>query len=143
MTEQNIAFTAHKRREPLHPDITEEMIRTLVHGFYDRIQSHDTLGPIFGREIQDWDEHLPKMCDFWSSVMLKTGRFKGKPMVAHMRLEGVSEQNFDEWLALWKQAADDFTTPGSAPFFYERAEMIAAGLKNGMFFDPAKLDPNN
>ena len=35
-----------------------------------------------------WPVHLAKMYDFWSSVMLTTGRYKGNPLGVHMRVEG-------------------------------------------------------
>jgi hemoglobin len=57
-------------------DIDEAMIHRLVHAFYAKVRLDPALGPIFNREIGDgWDHHLAKLCDFWSSVMLMTGRF--------------------------------------------------------------------
>ena len=79
-------------RQPLAPGhavgITEAMIEAVVHGFYDRIRQDPALGPIFNRTIapEAWPAHLRKMCDFWSSVMLMSGRFKGAPMAAHIRI---------------------------------------------------------
>ena len=69
--------------------VDEAMIRAQVHGFYGEIRIDPALGPIFNRAIQDWEPHLEKMCDFWSSVLLMTGRFKGSPMATHARLEGL------------------------------------------------------
>lgn len=69
--------------------VTEEMIHAVVHAFYAKVRRDPALGPIFARVIGDtWDTHLAKMCDFWSSVLLMTGRFKGTPMAAHARLPG-------------------------------------------------------
>jgi len=67
--------------------VTEEMIRTLVAAFYARVRVHPVLGPIFARAIADeqWPAHEAKLADFWSSVLLMTGRFKGSPMAAHAR----------------------------------------------------------
>ena len=94
------------RRQPVHPQIDEEMIRALVHGFYDRVRADGEIGPIFNRVIgDDWDAHLAKMCDFWSSVMLMSGRYKGNPMVAHMRLKMVQPQHFERWLSLFRETA--------------------------------------
>src|SRR3546814_3880177 len=60
-----------------HPDISEALVHDLVFAFYDRIRADATLGPIFDGVIGDrWDEHLAKMCDFWSSVMLASGRYE-------------------------------------------------------------------
>ncbi|HEY4123707.1 MAG TPA: group III truncated hemoglobin [Rhizomicrobium sp.] len=69
-------------RRPIDDHIGEDVIRKLVFGFYVKVRKDDVLGPIFARAIgDDWDPHLEKMCDFWSSVMCMTGRYKGKPMI--------------------------------------------------------------
>ena len=52
--------------------VNEEMILKVVFAFYDRIRADAVLGPIFAKEIADWDPHLEKMCDFWSSMLLMT-----------------------------------------------------------------------
>lgn len=125
------------RRQPVHAQIDEEMIRTLVHGFYDRVRKDADLWPIFDRIIGDhWDVHLAKMCDFWSSVMLLTGRFKGNPMVAHMRLKMVRPEHFERWLVLFRQTARDICPAEIAELFIGRAENIARSLQLGMFFQP-------
>ena len=126
------------RRKPAHPDIDEEMIRTLVHAFYARIRSDDVLAPIFARVIgDDWGPHLAKMCDFWSSVMLMSGRYKGNPMIAHMRLKMVKPEHFARWLDLFRATALEECPPDIAVQFCARAYNIARSLKLGMFYRPA------
>lgn len=125
------------RRRPIDDAITEDLIRELVHGFYARIRADAVLGPIFARVIGDnWDPHLAKMCDFWSSVMRMTGRYKGNPMVAHMRLKMVRPEHFERWLALFRAAAAEICGPELAPLFVARAENIARSLQLGMFYKP-------
>lgn len=121
-------------RQPAHPEIDEEMIHRLVHGFYGRVRGDAVLGPIFDRVIQDWDTHLAKMCDFWSSVMLMSGRYKGTPMVSHMRLKTVRPEHFARWLALFNETTDEIARPEVAALFRARADMIARSLQQGMFF---------
>jgi hemoglobin len=129
--------TENPRRRPVHREIDEDMIRTLVHAFYDKIRQHAVLGPIFARVIgEDWDPHLVKMCDFWSSVMLMSGRYKGNPMTAHMRLKMVRPEHFALWLELFGQTADEVCPPEIAPLFRARAENIARSLQLGMFYRP-------
>jgi hemoglobin len=124
-------------RRPVHPEIDEQTIRALVHAFYGRVRADDQIGPIFARVIgPDWDVHLAKMCDFWSSVMLLTGRYKGQPMVAHMRLKMIRPEHFARWLELFRQTANDLCTPQIAALFIARAENIARSLQLGMFFQP-------
>jgi len=129
---------ASELRKPLHPAISEEMIHTLVHAFYTKVRADDALGPIFARVIGDnWDHHLAKMCDFWSSVMLMSGRYKGTPMVAHMRLKMVRPEHFQRWLDLFGETARQIAAPNIAALFAARAENIARSLQMGMFFRPS------
>jgi hemoglobin len=130
------------RRQPVHPQIDEEMIRALVHGFYDCVRADGEIGPIFNRVIGNgWDEHLAKMCDFWSSVMLMSGRYKGNPMVAHMRLKMVQPQHFERWLSLFRETARAVCPGEIATLFIGRAENIARSLQMGMFFRPGERPP--
>jgi hemoglobin len=123
------------RRQPVHPSIDEGMVRTLVHAFYVKVRDDQQLGPIFARVIgNDWDSHLAKICDFWSSVMLMSGRYKGNPMIAHMRLKTVQPEHFERWLTLFRETAVEVCTPQIASLFITRAENIARSLQLGMFF---------
>jgi hemoglobin len=123
------------QRQPLHTGIDEETVRALVHGFYARVRADAELGPIFERVIgDDWEPHLAKMCDFWSSVMLTTGRYKGNPMVAHMRQKRIRPEHFVVWLDLFRQTAREIASPEVAAQFCDRAENIARSLQLGMFF---------
>ena len=129
------------RRQPISPMIDETTIKALVHGFYARVRDDGELGPIFNRVITDWDEHLAKMCDFWSSVMLLTGRYKGNPMIAHMRLKTVRPEHFERWLTLFRATAADLCDPHTAALFVAKAENIARSLQMGMFYRPAIPEP--
>ena len=123
----------------LPPPLTDEAeIETLVRDFYSRIRADEVLGPIFARVIgDDWEPHLQKMFAFWSSVMLMSGRYKGQPMVAHIRLKQVRPEHFDRWLSLFEEATHRNCTPDTAAAFLEKARRIAESLKLGMFFNPA------
>jgi hemoglobin len=119
--------------------ITEEMIRAVVQGFYSRIQEDPALGPIFTRVIapEAWPAHLQKMCDFWSSVMLMSGRFHGAPMPAHARIanengDGLNTRHFARWLHLFDQTVTELCPPEVAALFVQRSQMIARSLQLGI-----------
>jgi hemoglobin len=123
--------------------VTEEMIHELVHGFYGKIRTDPALGPIFNGVIQPqaWPEHLQKMCDFWSSVMLMTGRFHGAPMPAHVRIPEIRPTHFARWLHLFGQTARELCPPEAAEAFVARAEMIAQSLQLGIAASRGELPP--
>src|SRR5690606_40271235 len=76
--------------------IDESMIEQLVRGFYARIREDALLGPIFNARISDWEPHLQRMCNFWSSVVLSSGVYHGQPMRMHLPLP-VEARHFDRW----------------------------------------------
>jgi hemoglobin len=113
--------------------VTERMIHTVVHRFYDRVRADPLLQPVFAREIGgDWDAHLAKMCDFWSSVLLMTGRFKGTPMATHARLAEIGDGHFARWLELFRQTVEETCPPQAAALFVAKSELIAQSLQLGI-----------
>ncbi len=114
--------------------VTEAMIGRLVPAFYARVRKDPEIGPIFAAAIEDWDVHLAKLCDFWSSVTLMTGRFKGSPMMAHARQPQIRAEHFGTWLALWRQTARELCPPAAAELFIQKAEMIGESLKLGLAY---------
>ena len=123
------------QREPLPQYATDDQIETLVATFYARIRRDPLLGPIFLAAIgEDWTTHLKTMCDFWSSVMNTTGRYKGKPIPAHVKLSGIEPQHFEHWLRLFAETVRDLFEPALAVMFLQRAERIAESLKLGFAF---------
>ncbi|MDG2520694.1 group III truncated hemoglobin [Caulobacter segnis] len=68
----------------LQPD-PEDQLPALMERLYARAREDEALGPVFSGAIEDWPHHLGVPADFWSSVMLTTGRFKGNPMAARFK----------------------------------------------------------
>ncbi|MBI5261401.1 MAG: group III truncated hemoglobin [Bradyrhizobium sp.] len=103
--------------------ITEGMIAELVTRFYARVQQDALLAPIFTR-VQDWDDHLARLKNFWSSVVLTTGRYHGQPMRTHLPLP-VAGDHFDRWLDLFEKTAREVCPPAAAAHFIDKARRIA------------------
>lgn len=111
--------------------IDEAMIERLVRGFYAKVQADPLLGPVFAARIADWEPHLQRMCAFWSSVALMSGRYHGQPMPAHAPLP-IDAAHFDRWLALFEETARELCPPVAADHFIERARRIAESLELGI-----------
>lgn len=108
--------------------LDEDVLRLLVHQFYDRVRADPVLGPIFEARIADWTPHLERMVAFWSSVALMTGRYHGQPVPAHTPLP-IDATHFDRWLGHFRQTAREVCTPAGADHVVERAERIARSLR--------------
>jgi hemoglobin len=126
-----------ERRARLVQDITERtgideaLIARLVRTFYGRVRKDPLIGPIFEARVADWDEHIDKLCAFWSSVTLMSGRYSGHPLRAHLRLP-VDEAHFDRWVSLFEATAADVCPPAAAAYFVERARRIADSFEMGI-----------
>ncbi len=121
--------------------VTEEMIETLVRAFYGKVRDDPMLGPIFAARIQDWEPHLRKMFDFWSSVTLMSGRYHGAPMPAHARIAEIGPDHFAHWLELFAETAAEVCPPEAAALFVDRARRIAQSLQMGIAFTRGELPP--
>ncbi|MES1972885.1 MAG: group III truncated hemoglobin [Pseudomonadota bacterium] len=119
--------------------IDEEGLNRLVPLFYDRVRQDPELGPIFNDAIGNWPEHLEKLVSFWSSVMLTSGRYKGNPVIAHLKHRSrLTPALFDRWLALWAETTADAMPPEAAAMLQAKAARISESLQLALFF---KLDP--
>jgi hemoglobin len=124
--------------------VTDDSIRRLVDRFYVKVRADPELGPVFDRAIAgDWSAHLAKMCDFWSSVMLTSGRYKGNPVSAHRQVEGIALPMFERWLALFDETCGELFEDPLADAFHAKAARIAESLKLALFYRPDQPWPRS
>ncbi|WP_293779320.1 group III truncated hemoglobin [uncultured Oxalicibacterium sp.] len=116
----------------LNPELcTEEEVRTLVHAFYARVRKDDVLGPIFNRQVHDWDEHLVTLTRFWSSILRGTGSYTGTPMQKHAQMAHLDESLFERWLALFLITTREQPNQAMGERAYSTARRIAQSLWYG------------
>ncbi len=120
--------------------IDEAMIERLVRAFYGRARRDPLIGPIFDSAVRDWESHLARMCVFWSSVALMSGRYHGQPMAAHLPLP-IDTPHFDRWLELFAETAGEVCPPPAAEHFLERAHRIADSLALGIAARKGEIRP--
>jgi hemoglobin len=106
----------------------------LVDAFYERVRADDILGPIFNDVADvDWTTHLPKMYDFWDSVLFGTPGFKGDPLDAHRKLAmrvPLGEREFARWLMLFDDSVDALFIGPGADNVKLRAARIASVMQH-------------
>ena len=82
---------------------TEHEIERFVDRFYAEVRRDPELGPIFEARIgAHWTEHLDRMVDFWSSILLATGRYQGNPMEKHAAVPEIESHHYDRWLEIFE-----------------------------------------
>jgi hemoglobin len=120
-------------------EVSEAQIGALLDLFYTRVRADPQLGPVFARAIggDEWPAHIANIRDFWSAVMLKSGRYKGNPFQVHKEVEGISPALFGRWLALFEESCRQVLPPDLATAMHGRAVQIADSLKAGLFFRPS------
>ncbi len=124
---------------------TADTITQLVHGFYADVRQDPLLGPVFERALHgQWDTHLERLVDFWSTVALGTRSFKGDVFARHMALTGVTPAHFAAWVGLWQQHTSLWLAPEVAQDLQVAAHGIARNLFRGYFgHDPAFATPRH
>ncbi len=118
--------------------LSEASLSAFLAAFYAKVRQDDLIGPVFARAIPDaaWPAHLAVIRDFWSSVLLKSGRYKGNPFGKHLALGTLEPVHFTRWLGLFEQTAGETFEPETAAALVERAHRIGDSLKAGLFFRP-------
>ncbi|OWJ68829.1 group III truncated hemoglobin [Inquilinus limosus] len=115
--------------DPAHA-LDEAALPALLARFYERVRRDDDLGPLFNDVVHDWDVHLERISDFWSSVILASGRYKGNPVVIHlMHAHRITSEMFERWLMLWEETTSEMLPDAVAAAMQAKARRIADTLK--------------
>ncbi len=113
------------------PDLDEAMVAAVVSAFYARARRDEVIGPVFNRVIPDerWPEHIQTITDFWSSMLLGTGRYSGRPMPKHLAISELNDAHFQRWLTLFRETVEELCPPHIAALFVDRAERIGYSFR--------------
>ncbi len=116
------------------PDISSrEDIILMVNTFYEHVQKDAELDHVFNGVAKiDWETHLPKMYDFWESIIFKNAVYKGNPMRLHKQLHGIQHLTpsmFETWLGLFILNLDNLFEGPHAFEAKTRAKSIATMIQ--------------
>ncbi len=112
------------------PDILgrADLVR-MVDAFYVKVRADESLGHIFdGVAKVNWETHLPKLYDFWDTVLFRAGTFRGNPVGAHMKLVPLTPMDwpvFERWLELFRETVHELFAGGNADHIVRCAEDMA------------------
>jgi hemoglobin len=113
---------------------TGEDVKLLVNTFYDAVNQDELLAPIFNDHAKvDWESHLPVMYDFWSSILLGSTAYKGRPFPKHLRLP-ITTEHFGRWVELFTKTIDTHFEGVKANEAKQKAASIAQIFQMKMGF---------
>ncbi|NLO71905.1 MAG: group III truncated hemoglobin [Porphyromonadaceae bacterium] len=111
---------------------THEDIILLVDTFYGYVRKSPIIGFIFDEISKvDWSSHLPKMYDFWSSILLNEHKYRGNPMQVHLNLSTQTDMyqfQYNEWLTLFHKTIDELFEGEIADEAKVRSSYIAENM---------------
>lgn len=121
----------------------------LVDAFYLKVRADEPLGHIFdGVAMVNWETHLPKLYNFWDTVLFRAGTFRGNPIAAHIKLVQQADLNwpmFERWLDLFRLTVDQLFAGVNADHIVRCAEDMARVIHSKIHdipnprFDPDRL----
>lgn len=111
--------------------IDEALIRRVVDRFYAQASEDEVIGPVFKTAVPDerWQHHLDTIVDFWSSMLLGTRRYEGRPLRKHLLLPELGDNHFRRWLALFRHTLEELCPPDIAAFWADRSERVGNSFR--------------
>lgn len=77
------------------------------------------------------EPHLKTIAEFWTSVVLMSGAYLGRPMSKHVD-PGIDARHFNCWLSLWEETAGEVCSAGAAERFIALARRIGESMELGV-----------
>ncbi len=103
-------------------------ILKLIRPFYADVRQHGELGPIFNAHIDDWEDHMAKITEFWALQTGGPSRYRGGFAGAHLRIPQLRIRHFSLWLELWDFNCQRMLDPHLAARMSELAHILARRL---------------
>lgn len=104
-------------------------VEFLIRSFYEKVMVDETISYLFTEVAQiDLPSHLPKLYDFWCSLLLGESSYKGNPMTVHFHLHAKSplqKEHFSVWLTLFTATVDELFIGAKAEEAKTRARNTA------------------
>ena len=116
---------------------TYDDVVNLVDTFYKKVVEDPMLGPAFNDVAQvDWPTHLPRMYQFWETVLFSKPGYKGNPAEIHSQLKDkmtahgleLKLEHFDHWIAVFQETVDELFEGERANRAKKSAYQLGRGL---------------
>lgn len=105
----------------------------LLTSFYEKVFRDELIGHFFTDVMHvDLDTHIPRITDFWETVLLGGRNYKDNAIAPHMKINKLSpmeEQHFKRWLSLFHETIDELFEGEVAGLAKQRAVSVATVMR--------------
>ena len=108
-------------------DLRDEDLLPLLTDFYARVERDELLAPYFA--VVDMAEHMPRIVDFWSTMIFHTGRYSGNAFRPHLAMPGLTVAHFDRWLQTLEATVNAHAAGPAAAHMKALAHRIALNMQ--------------
>ena len=117
------------------PDLRDEDIEGVLVAFYDAVAADALLAPYFAR--LDMREHIPRIADFWSTLIFHSARYTGNAFRPHLDMPGLTAEHFAHWLATLERTVDARHSGPNAGMMKALGHRIAYSMQLRLGIAPA------
>jgi len=118
-------------------------LENLMKAFYSKALVDESIGHYFTQVVQlDMEKHLPRITDFWETVVFDAGKYQGNTLKVHEDLHEKSpfqSDHFTRWIDLFKATVDELFAGENAEKIKSRAISIATVMNLKMVHGGAGL----
>ena len=109
------------------PDLGEADLAPLLTEFYSVATVDELVGSYFAGV--DMMRHMPRIVDFWSTMLFHTGRYSGSAFLPHTRMPGLTGAHFQRWVAILEATVDARFEGPNARLMKDLARRIAYSMQ--------------
>ena len=112
---------------PARRDLRDEDLESLLVQFYAVATADGLLGSYFAGV--DMSRHMPRIVDFWSTMLFHTRRYSGSAFEPHARRPGLTADHFERWVDILEATVDSRFEGPKAQVMKGLARRVAYGMQ--------------
>ncbi|AEA42083.1 group III truncated hemoglobin [Fluviicola taffensis] len=105
---------------------TKQDLVLLIDVFYQKLVQDEVVSHFF--KHLDLEEHLPRVVQFWSFILLDEAGYSANMMEKHAKLD-LNQESFERWLKLFHETIDQFFVGEKADLAKQRSTLIGWTMK--------------
>ena len=114
-------------QRPELSDLGEGDLEPLLVAFYDTATRDDLIGSYFAGI--NMTRHMPRIVDFWSTMLFHTGTYSGSAFLPHTRMPGLTADHFVRWIEILETTVDARFAGPNARRMKDLARRIAYAMQ--------------